>query len=309
MPRRPVPEVDLPPPWGPALAQFLAEMGQVRGLSANTLDAYRRDLRRYLSALAAAGTASIADVDRAQVTCLLSRLRDEGRTPATVARNLTSMRRFHLFALRRGWSSTDPTQALVPPRLERVLPDVLTVDQAERLLTAPDVSTPLGQRDRAVLEMLYATGITVSELTALHLDALEPDHSLVRIAGRAGRARLVPLGRPAAVQLGMYLARSRPLLAQAMSDDTVFLNGRGQGLSRMGVWTLCRTAAGRAGITGRISPHTLRHSFAAHLLDGGADLRVVQELLGHADLSTTQVYTRLEPADLRQVHRRYHPRG
>jgi integrase/recombinase XerD len=291
------------------LAQFLAEMGQVRGLSANTLDAYRRDLRRYLSALAAAGTARIADVDRAQVTRLLAQLRDQGRTPATVARNLTSMRRFHLFALRCGWSTVDPTQALAPPRLQRVLPDVLTVDQVEQLLVAPDVSTPLGQRDRAALEMLYATGITVSELTALRLDALEPDHSLVRIAGRAGRARMVPLGRPAAVQLAAYLGRSRPRLVQAMSDDIVFLNSRGQGLSRMGVWTLCRTAARRAGIKGRISPHTLRHSFAAHLLDGGAELRVVQELLGHADLSTTQVYARLEPGDLRQVHRRYHPRG
>jgi integrase/recombinase XerD len=284
-------------------------MEGAQGLAGNTLDAYRRDLRRYLRHLARQGIGSPSQVTGQCVAGLLEELRQTGLTPATVARNLTSIRRFHGFLMRCGQAVHDPTEMLESPRLERPLPDILSVTEVSRLMEAPDLSTPLGQRDRALLELLYASGLRVSELIALPLSSLLLESALIRIAGKPSRERLVPIGRSAVRQVTVYLERGRPRLAGPESADAVFLNARGTGLSRMGVWKIIRAAAKGAGIEREISPHTLRHSFAAHLLDGGADLRVVQELLGHADIATTQVYTRLDSQDLREVHRRYHPRG
>lgn len=309
MPRPTTAEEPLAPALAEPLDRFLAEMEQGRGLAENTLDAYRRDLQRYLRFLARRGIDSLDRVTGPEVAGLIEELRQAGLTPATVARNLTSIRRFHRFLLRCGQATLDPTEALESPRLERPLPDVLSVTEVSRLMEAPDLSTPLGQRDRALLEVLYASGLRVSELIALRLPALELDSALIRIVGKPSRERLVPIGRPAVRQVAIYLERGRPRLAGPESADTVFLNSRGTGLSRMGVWKIIRGAAIGAGIDRPISPHTLRHSFAAHLLDGGADLRAVQELLGHADISTTQVYARLGSQHLREVHRRYHPRG
>ena len=302
---------DQPVPSGLAtpLAAFLAEMGQHRGLAANTLEAYRRDLTRYLSSVAAEGIATVEGITRDHATRLVEGLAQAGLTPATVARNLTSVRRFHAFLVQQGQRADDPTEALASPRLERNLPDTLRVPEVGRMMETPDLSTPLGLRDRALLEVLYASGLRVSELTALRLPCLLLPSALLKVAGAPPRERLVPIGRPAIRQVEAYLAQGRPRLVSPGTDDTVFLNARGRGLSRMGVWKIIRSAADRAAIGRDISPHTLRHSFAAHLLEGGADLRVVQELLGHADIATTQVYARRETQDLREVHRRYHPRG
>ena len=292
-----------------ALDAFLRFMQQQRQRSPNTIDAYRRDLRRYLDSLARQGLETMAAVRQEHVASLLRTLHDAGLKPSTIARNLTSIKRFHHFLLRQDAASHDPTENLEPPRLERKLPEVLTVDEIDRLLSAPDISDPLGRRDRSMLELLYASGLRVSELIALSRRALLLDSALLRIVDSRAHERLIPVGRQAVFHLENYLRDVRPRLLSSHSDDTVFLNARGGALSRMSIWKIIRAAAQKAQLDKEVSPHTLRHSFAAHLLEGGANLRVVQELLGHADISTTQIYARVDITHLKEVHRKYHPRG
>ncbi len=286
---------------------FLKAMERDNGLAANTLDAYRRDLSRYLHHLSAQGVECLEAVQHQHIAQLLHSLRDAGLTPSTMARNLTSIKRFHQYLLLKGEMSHNPAELLDPPKLERRLPDVLSVEEIAALLTAPDPDEPLGQRDRAILAVLYATGIRVSELTALQQTALLLARGLVRIRGR--RERIVPIAAKDARTLRRYLRQGRPHLAQPNSSDHVFLNSQGGSLSRMSVWKIIKTAGDKAHIDKEISPHTLRHSFATHLLEGGANLRAVQELLGHADISTTQIYTHLDLSYLKEVHKTYHPRG
>lgn len=289
--------------------RFLTAMERERGLTANTLDAYRRDLTRYLADLGEQGVEALADVRQEHILCLLDGLRAQGRRPSTLARNITSLKRFHGFLVARGILAHNPTENVDAPRLKRRLPDFLSVDEIERILEAPDTSGPLGLRDRAMLELLYASGLRVSELIGLTIPSLLLDSALVGIPGRGNRERLVPVGRQAMEFLETYLGTARSSLARPDSGDTVFLNSRGGSLSRMTVWKVIRAASQQAGLERNISPHTLRHSFAAHLLERGANLRIVQELLGHADISTTQVYARLDTQYLREVHRAYHPRA
>lgn len=292
-----------------SLHRFLIAMREDRGLSPSTVEAYGRDLNRYLRVLAQQGVTSLQQAGQEHVVRLLHELRAAGLSPSTLARNLTSIKRLHGFLVQQGLSPHDPSAQLAPPRLERRIPDILPVAEIDRLLAAPSTDDPLGRRDRAILEVLYASGIRVSELLSLVLSCLAFESGLLRVPIKGGLERLVPIGRQAIAAVEGYLSGARPYLARAHSADVVFVNAHGNGLSRMGVWKIIKAAASKAGLDRKISPNTLRHSFAAHLLEGGATLRDVQELLGHADLSTTLIYTHLDSHYLKEVHRTYHPRG
>ncbi len=282
-------------------------MERDKGLSHNTLDAYRRDLNRYLRQLASLGITSPAAIQQEHISQLLRGLRDSGLSAATMARNLTSIKRLHHYLLLSGACQHNPSETLDPPKLERKLPDVLSSAEITALMEAPDISEPIGMRDRAIMELLYATGMRVSELTVLQEGNLKLDEGLVRIAGPS--QRLVPVGGQAVRALRAYLRSGRPHHIRPDSDHHLFLNAQGGPLSRMSVWKTIKTATTKAKIDREISPHTLRHSFATHLLEGGANLRDVQELLGHADITTTQIYTHVDRSHIKEVHKTYHPRG
>ncbi|MFC4119697.1 site-specific tyrosine recombinase XerD [Nonomuraea zeae] len=295
------------------LSSYLAHLAVERGLAANTLASYRRDLRRYFEHLQARGRLRLDEVGEADVQAFLAALREgDGEHPALVAssaaRAVSAVRGLHRFALREGVTAHDPAHEVRPPRQNRRLPKAIAVDEVERLIAAsgPD-GAPLTLRNRALLEVLYGTGARISEAVGLTVDDLEPDQ--VRLRGKGGRTRVVPLGRYARSALDAYLVRARPgLLAHGRGTPCVFLNARGGPLTRQGAWEVLQAAAERAGLA-RISPHVLRHSFATHLLDGGADVRVVQELLGHASVTTTQVYTLVTVDKLREVYAAAHPRA
>lgn len=289
------------------LEAFLAAAVRDKGTSANTVEAYRRDLLRYLQTLAGQGLTGPDQAQADHVSRLLRQLHDAGLSPSTLARNLTSIRQFHNYLQRQGLAQHNPTESLEPPRVERRLPDFMTVEEIEQLMAGPDLDEPLGQRDRAILELLYASGLRVSELIALPLAGLQANASLVRV--QDGHERLVPLGRQALFHLDRYLSQVRPRLAREYSGEALFLNAQGRALSRMGIWKILQAAAARAGLKKKISPQTLRHSFATHLLERGANLRDVQELLGHADITTTQIYARIDTKYLKEVHKTYHPHG
>jgi integrase/recombinase XerD len=295
------------------LSSYLAHLAVERGLAANTLASYRRDLRRYFEHLQARGRAELDEVGEADVQAFLAALREgDGEHPALVAssaaRAVSAVRGLHRFALREGVTAHDPAHQVRPPRQLRRLPKAITVDEVERLIAASGPEgAPLTLRNRALLEVLYGTGARISEAVGLAVDDLEDDQ--VRLRGKGGRARVVPLGRYARSALDAYLVRARPgLLAHGRGTSAVFLNARGGRLTRQGAWEVLQAAAERAGLDG-ISPHVLRHSFATHLLDGGADVRVVQELLGHASVTTTQVYTLVTVDKLREVYAAAHPRA
>ncbi|MGW0482196.1 site-specific tyrosine recombinase XerD [Nonomuraea sp. NPDC003214] len=295
------------------LSSYLAHLAVERGLAANTLASYRRDLRRYLEHLRARGRLRLDEVGEADVRAFLAALREgDGDHPALVAssaaRAVSAVRGLHRFALREGVTAHDPADQVRPPRQLRRLPKAIAVDEVERLIAAsgPD-GAPLTLRNRALLEVLYGTGARISEAVGLAVDDLEDDQ--VRLRGKGGRTRIVPLGRYARAALDAYVVRARPgLLAHGRGTSAVFLNARGGRLTRQGAWEVLQAAAVRAGLAG-ISPHVLRHSFATHLLDGGADVRVVQELLGHASVTTTQVYTLVTVDKLREVYAAAHPRA
>ena len=300
---------ELPAGLRSALERFLDWNGTERKLSPSTLEAYRGDLTRYLFHLDADGVDDPSAAESSHVASLLGRLEADGLSAATRSRNLSSIKRFYHFLQQRGLSSLNPTDSLKAPRQERRTPDVLSVEEIERLLSGPNSGEPRGLRDHAILELLYATGLRVAELIDLQESQLLLGAGLLRVAGKGTRERLVPIGRQAVASSEAYLREGRPFLAGAESGATVFLNFQGRPLSRMSIWKITNAAAGRAGLDKRVSPHTLRHSFAAHLLDGGATLRDIQELLGHADISTTQMYARIEATHLKEIHRTYHPRG
>jgi integrase/recombinase XerD len=287
-----------------------------RGLSANTLAAYRRDLTRYVEHLRAAGHDSFATVGEGEVTGFLAALRvgtpERPALSATSAgRAVVAVRGLHRFALREGWTTVDVAARVRPPAPPRRLPKAITVEEVERLLTAAgQPQTPLALRDRALLEVLYGTGARISEAVSLAVDDLDRDEGVVRLAGKGGKQRIVPVGSYALDAVQAYLVRARPVLAAAgRGTPALFLNARGGVLSRQSAWAVLRACAARAGLATDISPHTLRHSFATHLLDGGADVRVVQELLGHASVTTTQIYTLVTVDRLREVYAGAHPRA
>ena len=308
-------------PLGSTVRTYLGHLAVERGLAANTLSSYRRDLRRYLAVLTARGRTSIDQVTEDDVRAFLAGLRegDADHPPlsaGSAARAVVAVRGLHRFALREGLAGTDPARDVKPPTPPRRLPKAITLAEVERLLAAAGAGgdgngaeTARGLRDRALLELLYGSGVRISEAVGLDVDDLDLAEGFARVAGKGGKTRVVPIGDYARRAVEAYLVRARPELARAgRGGPALFLNARGGRLSRQGAWMVLRAAAERAQLTD-VSPHTLRHSFATHLLDGGADVRVVQELLGHASVTTTQVYTLVTVQLLREVYATSHPRA
>lgn len=296
-------------PFPALLDEFLNTLTVERGVADNTVSAYSRDLRRYLGFLEEQGLSSPGHVSPSDLQAFIERLRGSGLTPRSVARAISALRTFHRFLAGQGYVQRDPTSLLRAPRPPRSLPNVLSGDEVERLLGAPDVSQARGLRDKAMLELLYATGLRVSELLSLMLTGVDPVIGFVRCTGKGGKERVVPVGSSAVRWVKEYLNRGRPTLAATRDTPFLFVGRGGGRLTRQAFWKSIRTYAGKAGIHRRITPHTVRHSFATHLLEHGADLRSLQLMLGHADISTTQIYTHISRARLREIHERYHPRS
>ena len=291
-----------------AIDAFLDAIWAERGLSANTLESYRRDLDKLAGHLTAQGI-SLPAASREALLEYLALEMKAGRSARSIARYLSAFRQYYRWAVRERLLTEDPTALIESPRLGRSLPKALSEKEVEALLAAPLLDQPLGLRDRAMLELMYATGLRVSELTGLQLVNLSLNQGLVRVLGKGNKERLVPLGEEAERWLTRYLAEARPGLLKGRVADEVFVTARGGGMTRQSFWHRIKRHAQVAGIGKPISPHGLRHSFATHLLNHGADLRVVQLLLGHSDLSTTQIYTHVAREGLKRLHEQHHPRG
>jgi integrase/recombinase XerD len=292
-----------------ALERFRDYLALEAGGSRHTTDNYLRDVRRYAGWAAAQQLGEPEAVTAAQVRQFVYALKDLGLATATIRRQISALRTYYRFLVGEGLAVRDPTEQIETPKGWRTLPTVLSVAEVERLVAAPSADGPLPIRDRALLELAYATGARVSELVGLTLDDVFFGESLVRVRGKGQKQRLVPVGRRALGAVSLYAREIRPGLDRGLGRGRLFLNARGAPLSRVGAWGIIRQAAARAGLAKRVTPHTLRHTFATHLLEGGADLRAVQEMLGHADLATTQLYTHVDREYLRSVHRQYHPRA
>ncbi len=299
---------EAPNPLEPFLDAFVAYLRAERGLSPRTVEAYARDLVEYLEALRQARVASPEAVRQEHVRRHLATL---GRrlSARSQARHLAAIRMFHRFLIAERHAAADPTEQVETPRQARRLPVFLTLDEVEALLDAPRDTTPAGLRDRAMLHVLYATGLRVSELVGLSINSVQLDAGYVVARGKGDKERLVPLGRRAVAEVRAWLGRGRPALLRGRASRALFVGPRGTALTRQGVWKLLRRHALAAGIKKRLSPHKLRHSFATHLVERGADLRVVQAMLGHADLATTQIYTHVDGRRLRAVYDAAHPRS
>lgn len=292
------------------LDPYVAFLRAERGLSGKTVDAYCADLEQYLAGLLRAGIGEISQVSREDILEHLAALSREGLGARSQARHLSAIRSFHRFLHEEQLSPRNPAGDLDTPRFARKLPAYLTLEEVERLLAAPDERTPQGARDRAMLELLYASGLRVSELVGLSVDSVNLQAGYVIVMGKGRKERMVPVGRHAAEKVSAYLAGPRETLLRGRRSRSLFVtNRRKSAFTRMGFWKLLRRHALAAGIAKPISPHKLRHSFATHLLEGGADLRAVQAMLGHADLATTQIYTHVNRARLRAIYDRHHPRS
>jgi integrase/recombinase XerD len=294
-------------PLAAAIADFVAHLAVERNLSPRTLESYARDLRQLGEWLSGEGLAP-GDLDRATVRDYLGFRRDHGLSARSAARALSALRAFSGFLVREGRLAADPTANLQSPQLWRTVPHCLAPDEVEALLAAPEVGTPLGLRDRAMLETLYATGVRVSELCALTVDRTRLDPGFVRVVGKGRKERLVPLGLSAVEWIERYLEEARPALNRHRRPE-LFLNVRGGPLTRQGFWKILRGHGLRAGVRSHLSPHVVRHSFATHLVENGADLRAVQAMLGHAALTTTEIYTHVARERLRRLYDEKHPRA
>jgi integrase/recombinase XerD len=279
------------------------------GHSDNTIVAYQRDLQRLAEFAASKGIRDARGITTPLLRQFVFLLKDLGLSGATIRRNISAVRTWFSFMVAEGLVELDPSDRLETPKRWRTLPDVLSVDEIDRLLEAPRVEEKLAWRDRTLLELAYGAGLRVSELCDLALTDLLIADGLVRAFGKGRKERLVPIGRAVVSAVSVYLHTIRPALDRGATRGKLLLNARGEPLSRVGAWGIVKRRAREAGITKRVTPHTLRHSFATHLLEGGADLRAVQEMLGHADLSTTQIYTHVDRDYLRTVHHRFHPRA
>lgn len=291
------------------LGQFRDYLSLEAGTSANTVHNYMRDIRRLASHASRRGAHGPDAVTAAQLREFIYDLKDLGLAPATIRRQISAIRTYYRFLVGEAHATRDPSERLESPKQWRRVPTVLTVAEVERLVVTPNAVEPLGIRDRALLELAYATGVRVSELVGLQLQHILYQDGLARVFGKGSKERIVPVGRRALGAVALYAREIRPLLDRALGGGTLFLNARGTPLSRVGAWGVIKRAARQAGIAKRVTPHTLRHTFATHLLEGGADLRAVQEMLGHRDLATTQLYTHVDRDYLRTVHRQFHPRA
>ncbi|WJE37777.1 site-specific tyrosine recombinase XerD [Bacillus safensis] len=292
------------------LSDFIHFMTVERGLSENTIVSYKRDLQNYLSFLMThEQLTDIRDVTRLHIIHYLKQLKDEGKSSKTSVRHLSSIRSFHQFLLREKVTTDDPSWNIETQKTERTLPKVLSLGEVEKLLDTPNQHTPFDYRDKAMLELLYATGIRVSEMLDLTLADVHLTMGFVRCFGKGRKERIVPIGEAAASAIEEYLEKGRSKLLKKQPSDALFLNHHGKKMSRQGFWKNLKKRAIEAGIQKELTPHTLRHSFATHLLENGADLRAVQEMLGHADISTTQIYTHVTKTRLKDVYHKFHPRA
>jgi len=293
-----------------AIDEYLDHLSVERGLSQSTVASYRGDLASYASFLSSRGKTSPESVGPRDVSEFTAARMDDGVSARSVARNLSCIRGFHRYLVVTRDGASDPTVDVDAPKFRRRLPDVLSVHEIEEILKAVDTSTGLGIRDRAMIEVAYGAGLRVSELITLEISNLFFDEGYIRCMGKGSKERVVPVGSEAIDWTTRYRRDVRPpLAARGPATDVVFLNVRGRPLSRMGFWKILQKAVRRAGVRDRVKPHSLRHSFATHMLEGGADLGVVQEMLGHADISTTQIYTSVDREYLKEIHRTFHPRG
>lgn len=296
-------------PLEPALDLFLAHVRVEKGLSANSVEAYGRDLRRYLGFLSERGLSSWPEVRRADLQAHLAWLVSHGISARSQARALSAIRALHRLLAAERIAAEDPSDEIEAPRPGRRLPELLSVDEVERLLAAPRPRTAAGARDKAMLELLYATGLRVSELVTLDVNQVDLESRVLLARGKGSKERLVPVGAPAAEAVRRYLTGPREALLRGRRSRDLFVTPRGGRMTRQGFWKLLGRYARAAGIRRAISPHKLRHSFATHLLSGGADLRAVQAMLGHADISTTQIYTHVDRSHLQRLYQRHHPRA
>ena len=292
----------------PVIERFLDNLWAERGLSDNSLQSYRHDLLHLQDRLAARGK-HLKDATREDLLAVLAGEVQQGKSPRSVSRYLSAYRQFYRWLVREGTISSDPVALIESPKTGRGLPRALTEEQVEALLAAPDTGTLLGMRDKAMLELMYATGLRVSELVGLELSNLNLNQGVIRVIGKGRKERLVPIGDEAHDSLVIYLSSGRPELLKGVQTDSVFVTNRKAGMTRQAFWYMVRRYAVHSDIPQKLSPHMLRHSFATHLLNHGADLRVVQLLLGHSDLSTTQIYTHIAREGLKRMHETHHPRG
>ncbi len=293
-----------------AVDEYLGSLGSERGLARNTVEAYRRDLKPYLATLQEHGYEDVDDVEPESVAGYLQDLQEAGLAASSVARKMSAVRGLHRFLVAEDLATADPTATLETPRKRPGLPKALSVSEVDALLAAPDHESALGARDAALLEFLYATGARVSETVSLDMMDIDLVERVAVVTGKGNKQRVVPIGRPAVAALDAYLPLRLELKGTIREHDRVFVNARGGGLTRQAVWQIVRKHAKTAGLAeDRVSPHVLRHSAATHMVEGGADLRTVQEMLGHASISTTQIYTRVSPQHLLEVYVSTHPRS
>ena len=291
------------------ITEYVTHLDVEEGLSPNTLEAYIHNVGRYISWLKSREVAHPGRAAKADVIEFLGELENLELSPISVSRNFSAVRSYHRFLRSEHICSEDPTETIEVRSSRRKLPDTLSIEEVVRLIESPDVSDPLGLRDRAMLEFAYATGTRVSELINMPVSSVLFREDIVRITGKGSKERIVPLGSTAKELVLAYMEKSRPTLVGKTPRDILFLNARGGPLTRMGFWKILRKYVIQAGITRHTSPHTLRHSFATHLLEGGADIRVLQELLGHSNIATTEIYTHVDREYLKEVHRTFHPRA
>ncbi|MCC5894955.1 MAG: site-specific tyrosine recombinase XerD [Alkalibacterium sp.] len=293
------------------LEDYLVYLKIEKGLALNTIESYKRDIDHYISFLKNQNIKNWEEIDRYILLSFFSDERQSEKSDNTVIRQFSSLRKFHQYLKQEGFAQEDPMLFVKTPKKAETLPKIISMDDIDRLLNTPDTTKPLGIRDRAILEVLYATGLRITELIELTTEELHLSMKLIQIVGKGNKERLIPIGELGCKWLEYYMESARPHLLKKASKDTtvIFLNSRGSPLSRQGVWKKIRQIKQEAGIKASISPHTLRHSFATHLLENGADLRVVQELLGHSNVSTTQIYTHITKHRLKDIYGKYHPRA
>lgn len=291
------------------IEEYLKFIQVEKGLSENTIGAYRRDLKKYQLYMQEQKIAHIDFIDRQTIQECLGSLIDQGASAKSIARFISTIRSFHQFALREKYAAKDPTVLIETPKYEKKLPDVLDVEEVIQLLETPDLTKNNGYRDRTILELLYATGMRVTELIQIEIDDVNLIMGFVKVFGKGNKERIIPLGDTVIEYLDTYINNVRSQLLKKTVTNVLFLNLHGRPLTRQGIWKLIKQYGLRANINKTLTPHTLRHSFATHLLENGADLRAVQEMLGHSDISTTQLYTHVSKTQIRQMYNQFHPRA
>ncbi|AFH48077.1 Site-specific recombinase XerD [Ignavibacterium album JCM 16511] len=292
------------------LKEYLATLKIEKNLSENTINSYKSDLTSFLNFISQSGVDDLSDIKADQIASFFKLLKDAGLNETSAARYFSSLKGFFKYLFRNGYIKSNPIERIQPPKISRKLPEVLNVREINSILDQPDVKDTIGLRDKAILEVFYACGTRISELINIKLNDLFLSEEVIRVFGKGSKERLIPIGSSAIKWVEEYLQKSRPLLAKNYkSENYLFLNQRGTKFSRMGIWKIVNHYARQAGIEKSVHPHTFRHSFATHLIEGGADLRAVQEMLGHSDISTTQIYTHIDRDYIKLVHKKYHPRG